>query len=52
MRALPFPALARHIVAAGRVVLRMHSGFGYHQACNGSAAAYGADHFNSRDQRL
>ncbi|CAM5244136.1 hypothetical protein GCM10010343_48380 [Streptomyces avidinii] len=30
----------------------MHSGFGYHQACNGSVVACGADHFNSRDQRL
>ncbi|WP_079405577.1 pyridoxamine 5'-phosphate oxidase family protein [Streptomyces sp. 3211] len=52
MRALPFLALARHIVVEGRVVLRMHSGFGYHQACNGSVVAYGADNFNSRDQQL
>ncbi|WP_405439466.1 hypothetical protein [Streptomyces avidinii] len=47
----PFLALARRIVAEGRVLLRMHSVFGYHRACNGSVAAYGADHFNSRDQR-
>ncbi|WP_404958549.1 pyridoxamine 5'-phosphate oxidase family protein [Streptomyces sp. 147326] len=52
MRALPFLALARHIVVDGRVVLRMHSGFGYHQACNGSVVAYGADNFHSGDPRL
>ncbi|MET9695395.1 pyridoxamine 5'-phosphate oxidase family protein [Streptomyces sp. NPDC006529] len=52
MRALPFLALARHIVVDGRVVLRMHAGFGYHHACNGSVVAYGADNFNSGDPRL
>ncbi|WP_405941999.1 pyridoxamine 5'-phosphate oxidase family protein [Streptomyces sp. NBC_00207] len=52
MRALPFLALARHIVVDGRVVLRMHSGFGHHQACNGSVVAYGADNFNSGEPRL
>ncbi|KMO99755.1 pyridoxamine 5'-phosphate oxidase family protein [Streptomyces roseus] len=52
MRALPFLALARHIVVDGDVVLRMHAGFGYHQACNGSVVAYGADNFNSADRRL
>ncbi|MER5929822.1 pyridoxamine 5'-phosphate oxidase family protein [Streptomyces sp. NPDC002054] len=52
MRALPFLAVARHIVVDGRVVLRMHGGFGYHQACNGSVVAYGADNFNSGDSRL
>ncbi|MFC7305863.1 pyridoxamine 5'-phosphate oxidase family protein [Streptomyces monticola] len=46
MRALPFLAAARHIVVDGRVVLRMHRGFGYHQACQGSVVAYGADNFN------
>ncbi|MFI5984657.1 pyridoxamine 5'-phosphate oxidase family protein [Streptomyces sp. NPDC051555] len=52
MRALPFLALARHIVVDGKVVLRMHAGFGYHQACNGSVVAYGADNFNTGDPRL
>ncbi|MFE6835454.1 pyridoxamine 5'-phosphate oxidase family protein [Streptomyces sp. NPDC057705] len=52
MRALPSLALARHIVADGGVVLRMHSGFGHHQACNGSVVAYGADNFNSGEPRL
>ncbi|MFI1394401.1 pyridoxamine 5'-phosphate oxidase family protein [Streptomyces sp. NPDC020681] len=47
MRALPFVAPARHIVVDGRVVLRIHRGFGYHRACNGSVVAYGADNFNS-----
>lgn len=47
MRALPFLAAARHIVVNGRVVLRMHRGFGYHQACQGSVVAYGADNFHT-----
>ncbi|MFG2990828.1 pyridoxamine 5'-phosphate oxidase family protein [Streptomyces sp. NPDC048257] len=51
-RALPFLALARHIVVDGRVVLRMHSGFGYHRACNGSVVAYGADNSHSADPAL
>ncbi|WP_371677692.1 pyridoxamine 5'-phosphate oxidase family protein [Streptomyces sp. NBC_01276] len=52
MRALPFLALARHIVVDGEVVLRMHAGFGYHQACNGSVVSYGADNSNSPDPHL
>ncbi|MFJ3882792.1 pyridoxamine 5'-phosphate oxidase family protein [Streptomyces sp. NPDC090077] len=52
MRALPFLAVARHIVVDGRVLLRMHSGFGYHQACAGSVVAYGADNFNSGEAAL
>ncbi|KJY23374.1 MULTISPECIES: pyridoxamine 5'-phosphate oxidase family protein [Streptomyces] len=52
MRALPFLALARHLVVDGGVVLRMHAGFGHHQACNGSVVSYGADNFNSPDPRL
>ena len=47
MRALPFLAFARHIVADGRVVLLMHKGYGYHQACAGSVVAYGADNLNA-----
>ncbi|MFD7294287.1 pyridoxamine 5'-phosphate oxidase family protein [Streptomyces sp. NPDC059897] len=43
MRALPFLAAARHVVADGRLLLRMHRGFGYHEACIGSVVAYGAD---------
>ncbi|PCG84144.1 hypothetical protein CIB93_20865 [Streptomyces sp. WZ.A104] len=46
MRALPFLAVARHIVSDGRILLRMHSGFGYHEACDGSVVAYGADNYN------
>ncbi|RSS72270.1 pyridoxamine 5'-phosphate oxidase family protein [Streptomyces sp. WAC06614] len=52
MRALPFLALARHIVVEGRVVLRMHAGFGYHRACNGHVVAYGADNFSTGDRHL
>ncbi|RPK94156.1 pyridoxamine 5'-phosphate oxidase family protein [Streptomyces sp. ADI98-10] len=46
MRALPFLAVARHIVSDGRILLRMHSGFGHHEACNGSVVAYGADNYD------
>ncbi|MEU5160197.1 pyridoxamine 5'-phosphate oxidase family protein [Streptomyces sp. NPDC020875] len=46
MRAMPFVAPARHIVHHGSVVLRIHRGFGYHRACNGSVVAYGADSFD------
>ncbi|MFB6813276.1 pyridoxamine 5'-phosphate oxidase family protein [Streptomyces sp. NPDC056347] len=47
MRALPFLSAARHVVDDGRVVLRMHSGFGYHTACDGAVVAYGADNFDT-----
>ncbi|MET9498269.1 pyridoxamine 5'-phosphate oxidase family protein [Streptomyces sp. NPDC006552] len=43
MRALPFLAAARHIVADGRLLLRLHRGYGYHLACVGGVVAYGAD---------
>lgn len=46
MRALPFLTVARHIVCDGRILLRMHSGFGHHEACDGSVVAYGADNYN------
>ncbi|MEV0317407.1 pyridoxamine 5'-phosphate oxidase family protein [Streptomyces sp. NPDC050658] len=51
MRALPFLAAARHIVVDGRILLRMHKGYGYHQACIGSVVAYGADNLNSASTR-
>ncbi|WP_232028024.1 pyridoxamine 5'-phosphate oxidase family protein [Streptomyces lincolnensis] len=47
MRALPFLALARHIVVDGRVLLRMPRNCGYHRACVGSVVAYGADNLGS-----
>ncbi|MEU1488245.1 pyridoxamine 5'-phosphate oxidase family protein [Streptomyces sp. NPDC005752] len=47
MRALPFLAVARHLVIEGRVVLRMHRGLGFHESCDGSVVAYGADNFNT-----
>ncbi|GHJ91906.1 hypothetical protein SNE510_14250 [Streptomyces sp. NE5-10] len=40
---MPFVAPARHIVSDGSVLIRMHEGLGYHQACSGSVVAYGAD---------
>lgn len=46
MRALPFLAVARHLVIEGRVLLRMHRGLGFHESCDGSVIAYGADNFN------
>ncbi|MFF9690666.1 pyridoxamine 5'-phosphate oxidase family protein [Streptomyces sp. NPDC014623] len=47
MRALPFLAVARHLVIEGRVVLRTHRGFGFHESCDGGVIAYGADNFSS-----
>ncbi|MEU1122023.1 hypothetical protein ABZ371_00150 [Streptomyces sp. NPDC005899] len=49
MRALPFLAVARHLVVDGHVVLRMHRGLGHHESCDGSVIAYGADNLDSRD---
>ncbi|MFJ4962424.1 pyridoxamine 5'-phosphate oxidase family protein [Streptomyces sp. NPDC088729] len=46
MRALPFLAVARHIVSDGGILLRIHRGFGYHEACDGSVVTYGADNYN------
>lgn len=47
MRALPFLAVARHLVVEGHVILRMHRGPGFHESCDGSVIAYGADNFHS-----
>jgi hypothetical protein len=47
MRALPFLAFARHVAVDGRILLRMHRGLGYHQACVGSVVAYGSDNLGS-----
>ncbi|MFI8963336.1 pyridoxamine 5'-phosphate oxidase family protein [Streptomyces sp. NPDC053493] len=47
MRAMPFVAPARHVVAGGRVLIRLHRGLGYHRACDGSVVAYGADNLAS-----
>ncbi|MEU9200714.1 pyridoxamine 5'-phosphate oxidase family protein [Streptomyces sp. NPDC048332] len=47
MRALPILTVARHIVTDGRVVLRVHGGPGYHDACDGTVVAYGADNYNA-----
>ncbi|MGW7272368.1 pyridoxamine 5'-phosphate oxidase family protein [Streptomyces sp. NPDC054864] len=51
MRALPFLAAARHIVVDGRILLRMHKGYGYHEACIGSVVAYGADNLSAGTAR-
>ncbi|MES5819282.1 pyridoxamine 5'-phosphate oxidase family protein [Streptomyces sp. RG80] len=47
MRALPFLAFARHLVADGRVLLRLPGNCGYHRACVGAVVAYGADNLSS-----
>ncbi|WP_406138025.1 pyridoxamine 5'-phosphate oxidase family protein [Streptomyces sp. NBC_01089] len=52
MRALPFLAIARHIVSDGCVILRMHAGHGHHEACMGSVVAYAADNLASGDSHL
>lgn len=46
-RALPFTTVARHLVLDGRLVLRLHQGYDYHQALDGSVVAYEADNVNS-----
>ncbi|MEV0526936.1 pyridoxamine 5'-phosphate oxidase family protein [Streptomyces sp. NPDC050439] len=51
MRALPFLAAARHVVVDGRILLRMHKGYGYHEACIGSVIAYGADNLSAETAR-
>ncbi|MFH8292773.1 pyridoxamine 5'-phosphate oxidase family protein [Streptomyces sp. NPDC018059] len=51
MRALPFLAVARHVVVGGKILLRLHKGFGYHQACVGSVVAYGADNADMASPR-
>ncbi|PHQ50733.1 hypothetical protein BLA24_18290 [Streptomyces cinnamoneus] len=50
MRALPFVTVARHVVADGKVLLRLHGGFGYARACDGSVVAYGADNLAEREE--
>ncbi|WP_329119908.1 pyridoxamine 5'-phosphate oxidase family protein [Streptomyces sp. NBC_01465] len=53
MRALPFLAIARHIVTPdGEVVLRMHSGLGHHEACLGSVVTYAADNLGLGEPEL
>ncbi|MET7270627.1 MULTISPECIES: pyridoxamine 5'-phosphate oxidase family protein [Streptomyces] len=47
MRALPCLAFARHIVTAGRVLLRMPASCGFHRVCAGSVVAYGSDNLGS-----
>ncbi|UGY92656.1 pyridoxamine 5'-phosphate oxidase family protein [Streptomyces gobiensis] len=42
-QALPFVTIARHVVLDGAVLIRLHRGFGYHRACDGSVVAYEAD---------
>ncbi|MEU8993629.1 pyridoxamine 5'-phosphate oxidase family protein [Streptomyces caniferus] len=46
-RALPFTTVTRHLVLDGCLVLRLHRGYGYHQALDGSVVAYEADNVNS-----
>lgn len=43
LRALPFSAPARHVVADdNNLLLRLHGGYGYHRACDGNVIGYGA----------
>lgn len=42
-RALPFTTIARHVVTGGRLLLRLHRGYGYHRALDGSVVSYQAD---------
>ncbi|NGO72513.1 pyridoxamine 5'-phosphate oxidase family protein [Streptomyces boncukensis] len=45
--ALPFVTVARHIVDAGGVVIRIHRGFGYHTALDGAVVAYEAGNIDT-----
>jgi hypothetical protein len=49
-RALPFTAVTRHLVVDGRLVVRLHRGYGYHHALDGSVVAYEADNANSGER--
>ncbi|MEW1657513.1 MULTISPECIES: pyridoxamine 5'-phosphate oxidase family protein [unclassified Streptomyces] len=42
-RALPFTTVTRHLVVDGRLLLRLHRGYDYHRALDGSVVAYEAD---------
>ncbi len=47
-RAMPFTTVTRHLVLDdGRLMLRLHRGYDYHQALDGSVVAYEADNINS-----
>ncbi|BDM73545.1 hypothetical protein HEK616_70320 [Streptomyces nigrescens] len=47
-RALPFTTVTRHLVLDdGRLILRLHRGYGYHGALDGSVVAYEADNVGS-----
>ncbi|GAA2916296.1 pyridoxamine 5'-phosphate oxidase family protein [Streptomyces thioluteus] len=50
MRALPFVITTRHIVSDGKVLIRLHGGYGYGRACDGSVVAYNADNFGDREE--
>jgi nitroimidazol reductase NimA-like FMN-containing flavoprotein (pyridoxamine 5'-phosphate oxidase superfamily) len=41
--ALPYVAVARHVVADGQIILRTHRGWGVHRAGDGAVVAYAAD---------
>ncbi|MEU9118541.1 pyridoxamine 5'-phosphate oxidase family protein [Streptomyces sp. NPDC048506] len=46
-RALPFTTVTRHLVLDdGQLMLRLHRGYNYHQALDGSVVAYEADNVN------
>ncbi|MFG2140274.1 pyridoxamine 5'-phosphate oxidase family protein [Streptomyces sp. NPDC048650] len=46
-RALPFTTVTRHLIIDGKLILRLHRGYDYHQALDGSVVAYEADNVNS-----
>ncbi|MEU9110773.1 pyridoxamine 5'-phosphate oxidase family protein [Streptomyces sp. NPDC048483] len=46
-RALPFTTVTRHLLLDGQLILRLHRGYDYHQALDGSVVAYEADNINT-----
>lgn len=49
-RAMPFTAVTRHAVSDDRLLLRLHRGYGYHHALDGSVVSYQADNVQAGER--
>lgn len=45
--AMPYIAVARHVVVEDHVLIRLHRGWDIHGACDGSVVGYQADNLNT-----